>query len=74
MIDLKKIFSNTDLDLNKLINKSKQYNIHTEFAYVIKIINIFYDIEIIKELDQMIDININQKTMNSLKSLLINNN
>jgi hypothetical protein len=73
ILDLKKIFSNTNLDLNKLINKSKQYNIYTEFAYVIKIINIFYDLEILKKLDQMIDININQKTMNSLKSLLINN-
>lgn len=73
ILDLKKIFSNTNLDLNKLINKSKQYNIYIEFAYVIKIIDIFYDLEIIKDLNQMIDIKINQKTLNSLKSLLINN-
>jgi len=73
ILDLKKIFSNTNLDLNKLINKSKQYNIYIEFAYVIKIIDIFYDLEIIRELNQMIDIKINQKTLNSLKSLLINN-
>ena len=73
ILDLKKIFSNTNLDLKKLINKSKQYNIYLEFAYVIKIIGIFYELERIKELDQMIDIEINQRTLNSLKSLLINN-
>ena len=73
ILDLKKIFLNTDLDLNKLINKSKQYNIYIEFAYVIKIIDIFYDLEITRELIQMIDIKFNQKTLNSLKSLLVNN-
>jgi len=73
ILDLKKIFLNTDLDLNKLINKSKQYNIYIEFAYVIKIIDIFYDLEITRELNQMIDIKFNQKTLNSLKSLLVNN-
>jgi hypothetical protein len=71
--DLKQIFSNTALDLKKLIKKSKQYNIYSEFAYVIKIIDIFYDLESIKELDHMINIKINQRTLNSLKSLLINN-
>ena len=73
ILDLKKIFSNTALDLKKLIKKSKQYNIYLEFAYVIKVLDIFYDLEIIKELDQMINIKINQRTLNSLKSLLINN-
>ena len=73
ILDLEKIFSNVTLDLKKLIHKSKQYNIYLEFAYTIKILNIFYDLEIIKGLDQMINIKINQKTLNSLKSLLINN-
>lgn len=71
--DIKKIFSTSDLDLKKLINKSKQYNIYSEFAYVIKIIDILYDIEMIKELNQMINIEINQKALNSLRSLLIKN-
>lgn len=72
-LDLKKIFSNTALDLKELIKKSKQYNIFFEFAYVIKIIDIFYDLEVIKELNKMINIKINTRTFNSLKSLLINN-
>lgn len=73
LLDLKKIFSNTNFDLNKLIDKSKKYDIYLEFAYVIKVISIFYDLEIIKELDKMINIKFNQKTLNSLRSLLINN-
>lgn len=73
ILDLKTVFSNNDFDLKKLINKAKQYNIYLEFAYVIKIIDIFFDLEIIRELDQMIDIKFNQKTLNSLKSLFINN-
>ena len=73
IVDLKQIFSNTTLDLKELIKKSKQYNIYPEFAYVIKIFDTFYDLESIKELNQMIDIKINKRTFNSLKSLLINN-
>ena len=73
ILDLKQIFLNINLDLKKLIKKSKQYNIYPEFAYVIKIFDTFYDLESIKELSQMIDIKINKRTFNSLKSLLINN-
>jgi hypothetical protein len=73
ILDLKQIFSNTALDLKKLIKKSKQYNIYPEFAYVIKVFDTFYDLESIKELNHMIDIKINKRTFISLKSLLINN-
>ena len=73
ILDLKQIFSNTILDLKELIKKSKQYNIYPEFVYVIKIFDTFFDLESIKELNQMIDIKINKRTFNSLKSLLINN-
>jgi hypothetical protein len=73
ILDLKQIFSNTILDLKELIKKSKQYNIYPEFVYVIKIFDTFFDLDSIKELNQMIDIKINKRTFNSLKSLLINN-
>ena len=71
--DLKKIFLNTNFDLHKLVAKSKQYNIYLEFVYVMKVIGIFYDLDITKELDKIINIEVNQKTMHSLRSLLINN-